>query len=55
MEDYPQPVTRLIKDKSTERKGIGIPNTRYKMMTKSKGETIIADERQMKDDSLGIH
>jgi hypothetical protein len=25
MEDYPQPVTGLIKDKSTEKKGIGIP------------------------------
>ena len=31
MEDYPQPVTGLIKDKSTEKKGHWA--TGYKMMT----------------------
>ena len=33
MEDYPQPVTGLIKDKSTERESIRDTETRYIMMT----------------------
>ena len=33
MEDYPQPVTGLIKDKSTERERRRDTETRYIMMT----------------------
>jgi hypothetical protein len=35
MEDYPQPVTGLIKDKSTEKKRHRDTETRYIMMTNS--------------------
>ena len=55
MEDYPQPVTGLIKDKSTEKKGIGIPEEVYND-DQSKGATDITDkrvnERQTAEDKL---
>ena len=55
LEDYPQPVTGLIKDKSTEKKGIGIPNLVYND-NQSKGATDITNkrvnERRSAEDSL---
>ena len=45
MEDYPQPVTGLIKDKSSEKKGHRDTKTRYKKDDRSKGATIITNKR----------
>ena len=55
MEDYPQPVTGLIKDKLTEKKASGYQNKVYKD-DQSKGATIITnkrvDERGLTGDAL---
>ena len=45
MEDYPQPVTGLIKDKSTDGERHRDTKTRYIMMTNQKGATDITNKR----------
>ena len=54
MEDYPQPVTGLTKDKSTEKKGIGIP-TRYIKMTDQRKQQSLPTKGLMKEDPLEIN
>ena len=46
MEDYPQPVTGLIKDKSTEKKRHRDTETRYIMMT-NQGEPIVTNNNRV--------